>query len=319
MSDTILMLLQPFGREWVVGQGKSGATSDRYVRALRAFATWLDDRSATPGDISQELIVEYQGELAALGRDAKTIALTLSAIRSFCRWCVATKRRVDDPTLFVEWPKLAKTAPKALDGATLRALHEALAVVPSGRNRSAWTWRRNRRALYLMLYAGLRRLEVQRLVWRDVDLVYGVLTVRCGKGGKARRVPLHPVLWEELEVIPLAQRLDDAAIIATRNGTAMDVTSLGHLVDRWLPALGVGGVTLHSLRHTFATELRRVGADLKSIQEMLGHASLATTELYLGPDPELLRAALNLLPGPEAMGRREKVEQPTPQRLRLVR
>jgi site-specific recombinase XerD len=313
MLDVIVDLLEVYTAS-LRGEGKREATIDRYRRALVAFAHWLDE-SATVDDVTEQLVIDYRDELAALGASERTRALTLSAIRSFCRWCVASKRRKDDPTLLVKWPRLPDLQPKALDGGTLQRLHEALAAFRTGHKQSVWLWRRNRRAIYLMLYAGLRRGEAARLLWRDVDLVNGVLTVRSGKGNKDRCVPLHPVLWDELELINPKRRI--GAVAGHSDGRSIDGKTLGHMCDRWLPGLGVEGVSCHALRHSFATELRRGGSDLKDIQDLLGHESLATTEIYLGPDPERLRSAVNRLPGPGAMGKRDGAGAPG-HRLRIV-
>jgi integrase len=154
-------------------------------------------------------------------------------------------------------------------------------------------WQRNRRAIYLMLYGGLRIAEASALLWRDVDLDTRVLWVRDGKGGKDRSIPIHPVLLKELLAAP--DRDQVPAVLANLQGLPINPKSLAHLFERQLRKLGVH-ITAHQLRHSFATEMLRAGADLRSIQELMGHEKLETTQRYLMVDAERMRAAVNLLP-----------------------
>lgn len=276
-------------------------TMQRYLRILRAFAVWLDDDAAVL-DIAADLVRRYQGELAAAGRAPRTIRLTLSAIRAFCRWAIRAQLRADDPTLAVVWPKIPKTRPRPLAARVLAQLADVLEAPRTGRGRSAWQWQRNVRCITLMLYGGLRLGDACRLDWDHVDLDDGLLYLEQGKGRKDRVVPIHARLDAVLRRVPPAEQR--GPVVGSRGGAFASEKTLAHIFERWLPQLGVTGVKAHRLRHTCATELRRHGADLKAIQAVLGHESLATTELYLGDDPEELRAAIDRLPGIREMGRR---------------
>jgi len=144
-----------------------------------------------------------------------------------------------------------------------------------------------------MLFGGLRISEAAALRWRDVDLEGRYLVVRDGKGGKDRSVPLHPILLAELAAEP--PHRPNWAVAGKVDGSGMAVKSMAHIFERWLPALGLA-ISAHQLRHSFATELLRKRADIREIQELLGHESLETTQRYLALDPERLRAAVELLP-----------------------
>ena len=140
-----------------------------------------------------------------------------------------------------------------------------------------FTWCRNRRAIFLMLFAGLRISEAAALRWRDVDLEGRYLVVRDGKGGKDRSVPLHPILLAELNKAP-AHR-PNWAVAGKADGSCMTVKSMAHIFERWLPERGLT-ISAHQLCHSFATELLRKRADIREIQELLGHNSSRTTEIY---------------------------------------
>jgi site-specific recombinase XerD len=117
--------------------------------------------------------------------------------------------------------------------------------------------------------------------------------VRDGKGGKDRSVPLHAILLAELAAAP--PHRPNWAVAGKADGSGMTVKSMAHIFERWLPERGLA-ISAHQLRHSFATELLRKRADIREIQELLGHESLETTQRYLALDPERLRAAVELLP-----------------------
>lgn len=278
-------------RSYLVAHGHRPRGVDRYLDQIRAFMSYLGD-SATMDDVDTESITKYQ-EYLARRCSSGTVGNALTCIRSFCRWALRIGLRADDPTLPIQWPKRTKPAPRALAQSELRQLSRAIAV-PDGLSAAKhFTWCRNRRAIFLMLFAGLRISEAAALRWRDVDLEGRYLVVRDGKGGKDRSVPLHPILLAELNKAP-AHR-PNWAVAGKSDGSGMAVKSMSHIFERWLPERGLT-ISAHQLRHSFATELLRKRADIREIQELLGHESLETTQRYLALDPERLRAAVELLP-----------------------
>lgn len=311
MSKLVLDQLGPYADQ-MIGEGMSKQTVDRYCRILRGLVAWADpDHDVEIGDLTPELLGDYQAELGRQELADRTIRITLSAVRSFSIWGVRRKLRLDDPTLTLKWPRPAKTDPKALTGEELRQLHEALGSPPRRRGRSEWMWQRNIRAIYVPLYAGLRLGELCDLAWEHLDLVWGVLRVVDGKGGKDREIPIADELWTVLEQVPRDLRRGPVIPAGWRKRHAehpeqafFNERGMAKIFSVWLPSIGVKGVHAHRLRHTCATQMRLNGADLKDIQEVLGHESLATTDLYLRSDPERLRAAVNCLPPLAQMGRR---------------
>jgi integrase/recombinase XerD len=128
----------------------------------------------------------------------------------------------------------------------------------------------------------------------DVDLDAAELVVRDGKGGKDRVVPIHAKLLGELRVAAAESR-SPWAVAGKADGFALTSKSMAHLFERWLPRLGIE-ITAHQLRHSFATEMLRGGANLRDIQDLLGHANLSTTERYLMVSGARLRGAVDTLP-----------------------
>lgn len=144
-----------------------------------------------------------------------------------------------------------------------------------------------------MLFGGLRISEAAALRWREVDLDAATLMVIDGKGGKDRMVPLHPTLLNELTRVEAPRKTWTVA--GKPDGSPVKQKSLAHIFERWLPGFGLN-ISAHQLRHSFATELLRAGADLRSIQELLGHTSLETTQRYLTLSNHQLRVAVDKLP-----------------------
>jgi len=147
-----------------------------------------------------------------------------------------------------------------------------------------------------MLYAGLRISEVADLEWRDIDLDELTLIVLHAKGGKFRIIPIHERLGAGLHAIPEKERR--GAVCGKRNRTARSRKSLPHLFSEpWLGSEEIGlEISAHQLRHTFATRMLWNGANLREIQRLLEHASLATTARYLAVKIEQKRKAVDTLP-----------------------
>lgn len=264
-----------------------------YLKSARAFASWLGD-DATVADVNEESIVRYQ--LARRDRAAGTIAKDLSVIRSYVRWCIRVGLRADDPTLNIVWPKRDDPPIRALTSADLEILERWLALpLPVLDRKEKRVHARDRRAVLLMLYAGLRLSEAANLMWADVDLTRGMFVVKNAKGGKWRVIPIHERLRAILELVPAHER--HGAVAGKKDGRALHYTSLPHIFDRTIPdAVGLD-ITAHQLRHTFATRLLWAGANIREIQQLLGHKSLATTQRYLALEIDQKRAAVDRLPG----------------------
>jgi site-specific recombinase XerD len=263
-----------------------------YAKVVKRYAAWLGAES-TIADVSADSIGRYQitrGNLASA-----TIAKDLSGIRAWCRWAIRAKLRADDPTLELEWPKRIEPLPRALKLREMRLLDQVLDTpLPILDVKKRHVIARHNRAILLMWYAGLRISEVPALDWRDVDLDAGELTVRDGKGGKDRGVAIHRRLVANLAETP--EEKQRGAVCGKVNGKPISYKSMPHIFsDRYLKSFGLE-ISAHQLRHSFAVNLLRAGADIRQIQIQLGHSSLETTQRYLALDFDDKRRAIDKLP-----------------------
>lgn len=286
----LTLLLDPYLAA-LKARGQRPRGIEKYRYNLVNFLAWLGP-SATMATLSVPAVRRYQ-EHKAETCNPGTIENMLSCIRSFCRWGWREGYRDDDPTQWVDWPKRTKPLPRALSRVQLRALDQALMLDEHAPAARILLRDRNRRAIYLMLYAGLRISEAAHLDWNDVDLDARRLTVREGKGGKDRSVPLHDRLIWALTLVPQGERR--GAVAGHADGRPLAYKSMGHVFERWLRARGLH-ISSHQLRHSFATTLLDRGADLRTIQILMGHESLDTTMVYLRVSDERARDAIDRLP-----------------------
>ena len=258
---------------FLVSPALAESTRRAYASDLRGFADWLDERALAVDDVDVRVLVDYASELgrARNGLAPATIARKLAAVRSFLRFTLGPTR-VPDASLAPKRPQRLPEAPK-------REQVEELIDSVGGDGALGL---RNRALVELVYSAGLRSAEAVGLDLADVDFEQELVRVR-GKGGKERIVPLgeeaaHVVARYLREARPeLARGANDALFLSTR-GRRLDTSTLRRLLPH-----------PHRLRHSFATHLLEGGADLRTIQELLGHSSLSTTQVYSHVDARRLR------------------------------
>jgi len=271
--------------EWLASRKLSQATVQTYLKELRRFTAWLG-AEATLDQIDQGHIIRYQASRRHLA--ASSLQKTLTALGSYSRWCIKTGLRMDDPTADMEMPKRGEVLPLALTRRDMRILEVWLRQKPPRLNtRKRKTHARNRLIVLLMLYAGLRRSEVAALLWKHIDVDDRTVRVVQGKGGKDRVVPLHERLIRVLKQTPEADQV--GRVVAASGSTVY------HVFDRDLRETGLD-IHPHRLRHTFATSLLEAGADLRTIQTLLGHSRLEDTARYLKVVTSETARAVALLP-----------------------
>ena len=276
----------------MAGRKLSPRSIDAYRRCLLTYAAHLGDEP-TLDQVTHLSILGFQSSIRHCA--AATISKHLSAIRAYCRWAVRTGLRADDPSLDIQWPKRVLPLPRHLSTGELVLLEALLArPLPVLDGKMRWMLGRDRRALLLMLFAGMRLSEAAELRWTDVDFGAGTLTAR-GKGGKSRLIPLHSRVRAALELVPEADRTGRVA--GSNKGRKVAGKTLARMFEAggWVREGGLE-VSAHMLRHTFAVTLLRNGADLRTIQLLLGHASLATTQIYLALELKDKQKAIHLLP-----------------------
>lgn len=270
-----------------VEAGLSRHTLDSYRRDLRAL--FAAREAKRPEDLDADALYGWLDSLRNAGQAETTIARRLSAARGFFAHLIAEGRLRRDPSAQIPSPRLARRLPDSLAVRDVDALLEA----PSKDHRIA-AWRRQRdRALLEVLYAaGARISEAIGLTTDGLDPTLRVLRL-TGKGGKTRLVPCNERARAALEAWlsegrkGLAGAASRSEVFLSRSGQPLDRSNAWRVVRRAARLAGLRAhVSPHSLRHAFATHLIEGGADLRSVQEMLGHASIRTTEIYTHVDGE---------------------------------
>jgi integrase/recombinase XerD len=251
-------------------------TIDAYGRDLAAFAEWLGKPIA---DAGQEAIERYLAELRARGLAASTIARRAAALRAFFRHQVLVGARPENPAAEVPLPRRGRRLPRTLSPGEAERLVEAA-------NGTSPRALRDRALVELLYGAGLRVSEAVGLERGAVDLE-GRLVRAAGKGGKERVVPIGRQGIEALRRYlsrgrPFLDRRHRPEVFLNAQGGPLTRAGAFLILRRLAEKAGLDPARVHPhlLRHSFATHLLEGGADLRSVQEMLGHADLATTELY---------------------------------------
>ncbi len=281
-----------------VERNYSPKTVEVYTRDVAALRTHLQEKRGKETPLARLSSIDVRSQLAALfGRNgAATIGRKLSSVRAFCRFLVKRGVISGNPAEAIRGPKKPKGLPRALDvddafrlveapGTTGRISHRKLSGEEEARH--ALLRLRDTAMMELIYSTGLRVSEATGLDVTDIDRDrYGVpiVLVRHGKGGKSREVPLGGAADRALlEYVPARRALgaSGAALFVNARGERLTPRSVQRMVKRWTIAGGVhANATPHGLRHSFATHLLDGGVDLRSIQELLGHASLSSTQIY---------------------------------------
>ena len=261
-------------------------TSRAYQADLERFLEFLardflnkDKDAVRPGDVDALAVRSFLAVLSRAGLSRTSQGRALAAVRSLLRFAGREGTITANPAAGVRAPKTPRPLPRHLRPGEVEAVLEAPA------RRDSELAPRDRAALELLYAAGLRVGELVSLDWDDIDLEGRTLRV-LGKGGKERMVPFGRQAAEALRAWRttsehLEHTEDSDAVFRNRAGGRLTDRSVRRLLDRAVAAAAVApGVHPHTLRHTFATHLLEAGADLRAIQELLGHASLSTTQKY---------------------------------------
>jgi integrase/recombinase XerD len=264
-------------------RGLAAATVAAYRRDLGQYLEFLDGAEPDP-----ERVSAFVTSLRNRGLAPSSIARKIAAVRGLHRFLLAEGYRAADPTVLVEAPRRPASLPKALTvDETLRLLDAPDA--------GTWAGRRDRALLEFLYATGARVAEAVGLDQLDLDLEGGTALL-SGKGGKQRIVPVgRPALEAIAAYLPdrLARRRpgrDDGALFLNARGGRLTRQGVWGIVRRHGLRAGLGAERLspHVLRHSAATHMVEGGADLRTVQELLGHASITTTQVYTRVSPEHL-------------------------------
>ncbi len=272
--------LTPFLDHLRVERGLSENTVSAYATDLRRYARFLAGQDVErPADASPATIRTFVGQLRRAGRAASTVARTVSAVRSFHRFLVAEGLASDNPAARIPSPRRWQRLPEALNIDDARRLVTA----PRGDEPLAF---RDRALLELGYATGLRATELVRLELGALSLDERFVRV-VGKGGKERIVPFGVASADALRLYLGAPRQQllrgrrEESIFLNHRGRPLSRVGYWMIIKRHARGLGLEKqVHPHVLRHTFATHLLDGGADLRVVQELLGHTSIATTQIY---------------------------------------
>ncbi len=270
-----------------VERGLSANTIEAYRRDLEKAEVWARrERGKDLLSLTREDVRDFLRWVSEQGLEGRSVARSISTLRSFFKFLLMDGVLKSDPTASLETPRSWQTLPKFLTFEEIQLLLEQPDVTKDIGVRD--------RALLELLYAtGIRASELVHLKLSDVDLERGIV-ICLGKGSKERMVPVgrSAIQWI-MRYLPIRQRwLGQRAsgwLFISPRGRPLTRQVLWKLVARYGRAAGLGRVTPHMLRHSFATHLLEHGADLRSVQMMLGHSDLSTTQVYTYITNERLR------------------------------
>jgi integrase/recombinase XerD len=278
-----------------IERGRAANTLAAYRRDLAGYEAWLAEQGLEPNRVTEAVVERYVGHLRGIGRAPSSVARALVAVRSLHRFLLDEGRMALDPTGDVGVPRVPVGLPKALTEEEVASL---LAAVGGGSAKAL----RDRAILELLYSTGMRISELTGLSLGDLQLADGTLRA-FGKGGKERLVPVGRYARDAVDawlgpggraaMAPARwSRRDDAdALFLNTRGGRLSRQGAWAVVRSYGDRVGLGArLTPHVLRHSCATHMLEHGADIRVVQELLGHASVATTQVYTKVTADRLRA-----------------------------
>lgn len=279
--DSSLQVIDQFIDTIWSEKGLSRLTLDAYHRDLKLFAEWLSQADLpTVAEVSQVHLLRYLAHRVERGYSASTNARLLSSVKQFYRYLVRSGQRADNPSELVSAPKLNKLLPDSLTEQDMESLLLATDI-------HSQFGLRDRCMLEIMYASGLRVSELVSLELNQVNQNLGLVRL-SGKGNKERVIPvgeealywLKKYLREARPLLVQEQRLNHFLFLSSR-GSAITRQAFWQNIKKYLLKAGLKNTySPHSLRHAFATHLLNHGADLRTVQMLLGHSNLSTTQIY---------------------------------------
>lgn len=286
MRETI----EAFLRFLELEKGYSGNTLAAYRNDLEQFLQAMEEEGINAWEqVTQDVIIDYIMALREREYASSTVARKIAALKSFFHFLAAEEIISDDPTLNLDSPKVKKRLPVALSYEEVERLLNA----PQGSNPKAI---RDKALLELLYATGMRVTELVSLNLEDINLASATVRVTQGKGSKERIIPIHSRAVEALrEYLAKARRMllkspEERALFLNHRGERLTRQGLWLIIKQYVREAGIKTeVTPHTLRHSFATHLLNGKADLRHVQELLGHANISTTQIYTHISSERLR------------------------------
>lgn len=277
-----------YKRYLLLEKSLSTNTIEAYISDLQKFARFMESRDLKEKEVALAHLEEFLGELHDNGLKARSMARIVSGIKSFFHFLVLDGYISDDPTLLLEAPKVGVKLPEVLSLEEIDSILQAIDVsTPEGA--------RNYAIIETLYSCGLRVSELTGLKFSDLFFDEGFIRVQ-GKGSKQRLVPISDTAIRKIRNYLLHRNrqtvkkgCEDILFLSSR-GTAISRITVFHYIRRYASEAGIGKeIGPHVFRHSFATHLLERGANIRVIQEMLGHEKITTTEIYTHIDRSFLR------------------------------
>ena len=288
---TTKRLIEDFEAHLLLEKGLSANSVSSYLNDVRHLENFLQEKNVTPDKVSYELLHEFLTLVHELGISPRSQARMLSGIKSFFKFLILEGYIENNPSEFIESPKLSRDLPDVL---SVEEIDGMIAAIPSDKEESL----RNHTIIETLYGSGLRVSELVEARISRLDLKERLMIVE-GKGSKERIVPVSPIAADLLEQWLLQRKMmnvkprGEDIIFLNRRGNPLTRVMIFYIIKNLADMAGIKkNVSPHTLRHSFATHLLEGGANLRAIQEMLGHETIATTELYLHLDRSRLRREL---------------------------
>lgn len=274
-----------------VEKGLSGNSVEAYRRDLEKLVFFLKEAHIDPLLAKREHLSDFLVEIASLGIQIRTQARILSGIKSFYRFLIYRDRRIDDPTELLGTPKIGLHLPEVL---TIKEIDAMVAAIDLSKPEG----QRNKTIIEMLYGSGLRVSELVNLKLSNLYFDEGYMLVE-GKGSKQRLVPVSKKALQELKLwyidrnLLTIERGQEDFVFLNRRGHQLTRAMIFTIIKQMAELAGIRkSVSPHTLRHSFATHLLENGANLRAIQQLLGHESITTTELYTHIDIHFLKKTI---------------------------
>lgn len=269
----------------------SANTLDAYLRDLDKLLTYLNREDVALQEVTLEHLQHFTAGLRDIGIHARSQARIISGVKSFFNFLILTDYLESDPSELLEGPKVGFKLPEVL---TVEEIDAIIGGIDLSKNEG----QRNRAILETLYSCGLRVSELIGLKISDLYLDEGFIKVE-GKGDKQRLVPISPRAIREIKLYypdrmqQVIKKGHEDILFLSRRGTSLSRIMIFHIIKELAEQVGVKkNISPHTFRHSFATHLLEGGANLRAIQSMLGHETIATTEIYTHIDRQMLRTEI---------------------------
>lgn len=282
------MVLKQYSAYLLLERGLSENTRESYLNDVAKLMRYINENNLTIKDVTLDTLHNFIAELHDLGISSRSQARIISGLKSFFRFLKLENHINTNPTLLLESPRIGRKLPEVL---SIEDIDKMISCIDLSTNEG----QRNRAIIETLYSCGLRVSELVNLEINKIFLEEEYVVIK-GKGNKERIVPISPVAIHEIKLyLNDRQHLDikpgeENILFLNRRGRRLTRVMIFYIIKQLAELAGIRKeISPHTLRHSFATHLLEGGANLRAIQQMLGHESIATTEIYIHIDRTRLR------------------------------